>query len=325
MNRQNQILTAILVVQIVLAGAIFWPRTVASGVESGPLLADFQAGEVTRLTISDADGNQITLARSGEAWVLPEADEFPADGEKIEPLLENIEAIQTNRLVTRTDASHRRLQVADDDFNRRLELSLSDGRSHQLYLGSSAGASATHVRSDDNPEVFLTGDLTSWDANPQASAWIDTLYFTVPQTATLALTLENGNGTFEFEKEDETWTMLGLAEDETLNQSEVTRLVNQASSVRMTEPLGHEAQPAFGLDNPLATITLETEDETYTLRVGAQNEADNSYVMSSSTSPYYVRVAQFTGDAFVTPTRDSFLTPPPTAEPDPAAGDSSGS
>jgi len=322
MNRQNQILTVILVVQIALAAAIFWPRTVASGAESGPLLADFQAVEVTSMTISDADGNQFTLAKSGDEWVLPEADNFPANGEKIEPLLENVEAIQTNRLVTRTEASHRRLQVAADDFNRRLELSLSDGRSHKLYLGSSAGANATHVRADENPEVFLTDDLSSWDANPQASAWIETLYFTVPQTATMALTLENANGTFEFEKEGETWTMQGLAEDETLNESEITRLVNLASSVRMTEPIGQEAQPSFGLDDPLATITIKTGDETYTLRVGAKSEADNSYVMSSSASPYFVRVAQFTGDGFVTPTRDSFLTPPPTAEPGPAGGSS---
>jgi hypothetical protein len=323
MNRQNQILTVVLVVQLALAAAIFWPRAVASGAESGPLLANFKAADVVGLSISDADGNQMELSKKGDGWVLPQAGDFPADGDKITPLLDKIEGIKTNRLVTRTEASQKRLKVADDDFNRLLELTLSDGSSHKLYLGSSAGASATHVRADSESEVFLTGDLTAFDANAQASAWIDALFFSLPATATVSLTLENQNGTFEFEKQGETWAMRGLANDEVLKESEVTRLVNLASAVRMTEPIGQEEQATFGLAEPLATVTLKTADKTYVLKVGAKNEEDNSYVLSSSESPYFVRVAQFTGDAFVTPTRDSFLEPPPTAEPE-GAGDSSG-
>jgi hypothetical protein len=323
MNRQNQILTVVLVVQLALAAAIFWPRAVASGAESGPLLANFKAADVVNLSISDADGNQMELSKKGDGWVLPQAGDFPADGDKITPLLDKIEGIKTNRLVTRTEASQKRLKVADDDFNRLLELTLSDGSSHKLYLGSSAGASATHVRADSESEVFLTGDLTAFDANAQASTWIDALFFSLPATATVSLTLENQNGTFEFEKQGETWAMRGLANDEVLKESEVTRLVNLASAVRMTEPIGQEEQATFGLAEPLATATLKTADKTYVLKVGAKNEEDNSYVLSSSESPYFVRVAQFTGDAFVTPTRDSFLEPPPTAEPE-GAGDSSG-
>ncbi len=323
MNRQNQILTVVLVVQLALAAAIFWPRAVASGAESGPLLANFKAADVVNLSISDADGNQMELSKKGDSWVLPQADDFPADGDKITPLLDKIEGIKTNRLVTRTEASQKRLKVADDDFNRLLELTLSDGSSHKLYLGSSAGASATHVRADSESEVFLTGDLTAFDANAQASAWIDTLFFSLPTTATVSLTLENQNGTFEFEKQGETWAMKGLADGEVLKESEVTRLVNLASAVRMTQPIGKEEQATFGLAEPLATVTLKTADKTYVLKVGAKNEEDNSYVLSSSESPYFVRVAQFTGDAFVTPTRDSFLEPPPTAEPE-GTGDSSG-
>ncbi|MEW5957685.1 MAG: DUF4340 domain-containing protein [Chloroflexota bacterium] len=324
MNKQNQILTVVLVVQLALATAIFWPRAVASGAESGPLLANFKAAEVVGLSISDADGNQVTLTKSGDTWVLPQADDFPADGTRITPLLDKIEAIKTNRLVTRTEASQKRLKVADGDFNRRLELTLSDGSSHTLYLGSSAGASATHVRADTASEVFLTGDLTAFDANAQASAWIDTLFFSLPVTATVSLTLANQNGTFEFEQQGETWTMKGLAGDETLKEGEVTRLVDLAGAVRMTEPIGKVEQPDFGLAEPLATVTLKTADKTYVLKVGAKDEQDSSYVMSSSESPYFVRVAQFTGDSFVTPTRDSFLEPPPTAEPE-GAGGSSGS
>jgi hypothetical protein len=306
MSRLNQILIVLLIVQLALVGFIFWPRP-ASEAQGGPLLANFKADEVVALTIADGEGNQLVLGKSGDAWVLPEAGDFPADGEKVTPFLEKIAAVQADRLVTQTEGSHQRLQVAADDFNRRLELTLADGTTDQLFIGSSAGAAATHVRADGQPQVYLTGELAAWDANPEVTSWVDTLYFTVPQTATTDLTLENANGTFEFEKQGDTWTMVDLAEGETLNQDTVSALLNQAGTIRLTDVLGTEERTDFGLADPLATVTLETTDDTYTLRVGARDEATNSYAFSTSNSPYYVRVAGWAGDAFVDKTGADFL------------------
>jgi hypothetical protein len=310
-DRRNQILALVLVIQIVLGAVIFWPRsTVEAG--GGPLLADFQAADVTSLAISDTDGNRVALAKSGDSWVLPEADDYPANGEAIMTVLDKVGAVQTNRLVTQTDASHKRLQVAEDDFNRLLEMRLNNDRNYQLYIGSAGGASATHVRAAGQAEVYLTDELTAFDVTTQASSWIDTLYFTLPATATVKMTLENANGAFEFERDGDTWTMAGLAEDETLNAGNVSSLHNQLTSIRMTAPIGKEAEASFGLDEPQAVVTLETDGgDTHTLRVGAQQTDDNSYILSSSDSPYYVRVADFTGSNLIDKTRADFLEVPP--------------
>ncbi len=107
--------------------------------------------------------------------------------------------------------------------------------------------------------------------------------------------------------------MKGLAENETFDESSLTALHNQAVSIRMTAPIGTEEQASFGLDNPQAVISLETAAKTYTLLVGAKDEADN-YVFSSSESPYYVRISGFTGNNFVDKTRADFLKEPPAEE-----------
>ena len=319
MNRHNQILAVILAVQIVVAGLVLWPRSAASEAAAGPLLANFSAAQVTSLTIRDGEGKQITLTKNGSDWILPDNGDFPATAEKITPLLSKIEGLKTNRLVTQTTASHKRLKVAADDFNRLIEIKLADGTSHQLYLGSSAGTGATHVRADNQPEVYLTNDLSPWDTNAQPSAWINALYFTVPQTATVALTLQNGNGTFEFEKSGEQWTLKGLAAGETFNDNNFSTLLTQATSVNMVSPIGKEKEASFGLGQPQAVVTLKTkegdQEKTYTLLVGAKNADDNSYVVSSSESPYYVRVAEYTGKAFTEKKRDDFLKLPPTPVP----------
>lgn len=314
MNRLHQLLFILLIIQIALGALVYWPSRAASQA-SGPLLGDITTDQVTEVVIQDGDDNQIRLAKKSAGWILPEAGDYPVTQENVTSLLEKVEAIKNNRLVTQTESSHNRLQVADDDFNRRIDLTLSDGSQHTLFVGSSGGASATHVRAGGHPEVYLTGDIGAFDVNTGASSWTDTLYFTLPQTATTHLILENGNGVFEFTKGvTETWTFAGLDQTEILNAGAVTSLVNQVSSLRMTEPIGTEEQPSFGLSEPLATVTLETPSESFTLLVGAKDAEDNSYVLKASNSSYYVRVASFTGDNLVNKTRADFLEEPPTPE-----------
>jgi hypothetical protein len=320
MNRRNQILSAVLAVQLVLAVVVFWPRSTAAGAEAGPLLENFSPGDVVSLTIKDADGNQVTLAKDADSWVLPEADNFPVNGDKVSTLLDTIGKLQTNRLVTRTQASQKRLQVADDDFVRLVELKLADGQTHKVYLGSSPSSGATHVRADSQPETYLTGDVRTYDVGASSGTWVDTQYYTVPTTSTLSLTLKNANGEFEFDQASEgQWTLKGLAEDEQFKQSTFDSLLAQATSLRMVEPIGKEEQASFGLDKPQALVTVKTQDgQTYTLTIGAKGEDNNNYVAKWSESPYYVRVAQYTAETFVNKTRDDFIQP--SATPTPAAG-----
>ncbi len=114
--------------------------------------------------------------------------------------------------------------------------------------------------------------------------------------------------------------MKGLAEDETFDTSSITSLVSRVSSVRLLRPLGKETKEEYGLQEPNAVLVLHARSEegtqtTYMLHVGAKSEEDNSYVLKSSESPYYVRVAEYTAKDWVEKTRDGFLELPPTPEP----------
>jgi YD repeat-containing protein len=315
MNQINKILAIVFAVQIAIVGFVYWSQTATSVVTSGPLIADFEPAEVVGLTVKDNDGNHIVLSKKDAEWVLSEAGDYPVTEDKVSTLLEKIPNITTNRLVTKTDASHKRLQVADDDFNRLLEINLADGTVHKLYLGSSGGAGAAHVRIGGLSEVYLTNEINSFEADPKPSNWINTLYFSVPQTATQHVVLENGNGTFEFERvDDETWKMKDLAKDETFNQVGLTTLLNQITSLNMNVPLGKTVKAEYGLDDPQAVVTIETSeaDEPYKLEIGAVVSGDEGYYLKASNSVYYVQVAKFTGENLINKVRDDFLEKPPT-------------
>jgi hypothetical protein len=311
MKRTIQILAALLVIQLALTVFIFWPQDTAQAI-NGSLIPDFSAENVASLTILDGEDNTLTIAKVNDAWVLPEAGEFPINSEKVESLLEALAGVEANRLVTLTEASHKRLQVNQEDFNRLVEITMDDGTQHQLYIGSSAGVGATHIRLDDQPEVFLS-EIEAFEANPQVSAWIDTLYQTVNIDEVIALTLENEQGTFAFEKEGDAWRMVNLAAEEVFDATKLDSLLNQAAAVRMTEPLGTVEAETYNLQAPQATLSLTTlinnEEKTYTLQIGAQ--IDNGYVVKSSESPYYVKINEISANNFLEKSQVDFLIAPP--------------
>jgi YD repeat-containing protein len=315
MKRHNQILAGILVIQVILSAIVFWPKpaTTAAG---DPLFPDLVADDIVALTITDADDNSIELRRVTGNWVLPDADDYPAREGTISSFLEKVADLTTARLVTRTDASHRRLQVTADGFERRIEVETMGGDRHTIYLGSSPRYGSTHFRADGLSETYLTSELSVWDSNADAGSWIDTIYLDMPQDTITKATVENSSGTLIFTKDAEgVWTMEGLAADETLNETAVTGLVQSAASVSMIRPLGKEGLPAYGMEEPNAVVTLDTADETIILRVGAKDPDDNSYVVASSESPYYVRVSEFTVRDLVEKGRDDFIQVPPTPTP----------
>jgi hypothetical protein len=319
MNRGNQILVAVLVVQIALAVLAFWPRQ-ASVAAGEPLLAGVEVDQIARVTIRDAAGEQVQLAKTDDGWVIADAGGYPATEGAVPELLDKLVGLRSGRLVAETAGSYQRLQVADQNYAHRVELKLEDGTLRTLYLGTSPSFGAIHVRVAEQTPVYLASDLSSADVGSRVSNWIDTSYFSVPQDQIVAVTLENRNGTFEFQKVGEEWTMAGLAADETLDTGSVTSLVSRATSVRMLRPLGTEPMPSYRMDAPSAVLVLNARSPegtatTYTLHVGARSEEDSSYVIKSSESPYYVRVAEFTAQDWVEKDRQGFLELPPTPAP----------
>lgn len=316
MKRQHQILAGILAVQVVLSIFVFWPR---SGATAGgnPLFPDLEVTDFVALAIMDVDGEAIVLRRVDGDWVLPEADDYPADASKIEPVIDKILGLNSSRLVTRTAASHGRLQVSADGFVRRLDFETADGAKHTIYLGSSPSYGATHFREEGRDETYLTDQLTTYETSPEANSWIDTSYVTVAEDDIVRMSLENGNGSFDFTKdEDGDWTMAGLGSDETLDEKQVGNVVRRSASLKMVAPLGKEELDDYAMHQPNALVLVETADGTITLRVGAQDPNDNSYVVASSVSEYYVRVSEFSVKDLVESTREDFLEEPPTPTPE---------
>lgn len=307
MKRHNIILAVILAVQIGLSVVVFIPRS--GGAAAGePAFPGVEAEGIISLLVEDDSGSSVALAKVDDAWVLSEADDYPASADKVPPLLEKLAGLSTGRVVARTATSHVQLEVAEDVFQRRVTFEAGDGVTHTVYLGSSPQYGSTHFRLAGEDEVYLSADFSSWEFGSSPSTWIDTAYHRVERDDLVRVTLENAQGTFVFVKDDAgEWTLEDLAPGELLAAEAVTLVISRAATVTMIGPLGLEEDAAYGMDDPSAVVMAETTEGSFTLTVGAQDEEDESYVFKSSESDYYVSVAGYNAQPLVERGREDFL------------------
>ncbi len=318
MNRRNRILAAVLAVQIVIAALVFVPRLIPTSTGGAPLFGTLKAADIVGFTVQDTTGSSVEVSKQNDAWVLPASDNYPANKSDIESFLDKVVALKTDALVTRTSASHKQLQVADDTYARRIDLKLADGSTRTLLIGSASGASASYVRAGGQDAVYLAPNIASYSVGANASTWLSTsVYLSFAQDKVTAMTLQNAQGNWSFTKDAQNqWAMAGLSAGDKFNPDSVTMLLATLSNTPMLQPLGKANKPEYGLDKPQAVMTFMIQDSitatarTITLSVGAKDPKDNSYVMISSESPYYVRVAQFTAEGLVTKKRDDFMATP---------------
>lgn len=315
-KRHNQVLAGLFVAQLVLLVVVFWPRPASTGA-GVPLLPGFQSANVVGLALADNSGNSVELRKVNGAWVVPAAGDYPALASPVDALLVKVAGLTDRRLVARTAASQKQLQVAGDDFIRKVDIEMADGTRYRLYIGSSPGYGTAHVRLDGHNETYLS-DLTTGSVEVQLSSWVDTAYLNVASDSVTEVHVSNAQGTLDFTRVTTgTWSLAGLAAGETLDQTRVQALLRQVTAVRMLRPLGQENLPEYGMDKPSVVVTLRTAEKEITLTVGAQDAKDSSYVVRSSESPYYVRVAGSSLSDVVGKGRAGYLVPPPTATPSP--------
>lgn len=319
MNRTNQILAGILVVQVALVAFMFWPgRNAAASVAA--LYADVKLDDIQAITVRDQT-NSIKVTRSGDGWVLPDAEDFPVTAVQATDTISKVLTIDTRRLVASNATSHSRLEVTDDKFVRRVDLETKEGKTVTLYVGSSPSFRSTNVRRADSDNVYLTNSLSADDLRTDYGSWVNTTYIAIPETDVKGLTVENAQGKLQFTRPTtDTWTLSDLAAGETFNQNNLTSLVTRLSSFTMVKPLGKTAKPEYGMDKPNATVTIVSqpaggEAKTTTLTIGQSITGTQDYVIKSSDSEYYVEVASFSVENFINRGRADYLTQPEATTP----------
>lgn len=316
MNRTNKILAGLLGVQVLLAVLVLLKSDQTRIGKLEPLIDGLSADKVERIRVFDSypaarqeeeeakkTGNKdqpaVELVKRGSDWQLASHYDYPADGSKVTDLIDKVIAIRTRGPMASGKARQKQLEVADDDYQRKLVIT-AGGKDITLYVGASAGARQTSVRLAGSNDVHGAAGLSAFAVGATPSAWIDTSYFKVEKEQIASIEVSNQNGTFTFEPAAAGggWTVemngkpVPVPAGNDLDKDYVDRVVSRVSAMTMNEP----GDPKKNVDKPAVTVVVQMKaqqaaggadggppaasqpGQEYTIDIGESGEKDKSFV-----------------------------------------------
>ena len=326
MTKLNRYLVIALVLQLLVLGLSRISSKGPSVTKPRKIFDKLDVEKVTWLRIEQPKKGEdkgtpdvVELAKQDGRWVLVSGGGYPAKKDKITELLGKLSGLAAGPAVTTKAEHYRKLEVADDEHQRKVAFKTEDGKMHRFLLGSSPGIKNVHVRMSGEKAVYLASELTAWDASAVASDWVESDYFKVDKDRVVAVTLKNASGEIKLAKADGTWTAEGMPDGATLKQTEIDSLLGTASAVALKAPVGREQKPEEGLapDRASAVLTVVVEEKkdakkepaagqpvevpparvTHTLTVGAK--AKDDYFVKSGGSEFVVKAASWAVDPLV--------------------------
>jgi hypothetical protein len=272
MKNHLGLLAGLLVAQLLLIGAFF---VFDQPAEQGSGLLDLDPATVSSLTITDADGESIELTSVDGRWQLPGG--AAADGAKIQAVLERLADMNSLWPVAATQSSQSRFEVAEDNFQRRLDIS-ADGNEYVVYLGSSPGYRRVHARNQDADDIFSV-EFSNFEVPADADEWLDKSQLEADSVTSVRL----ADG-WVLRQEDGSW----LVDDGPVDDESVSALVRQLEGMRLLGVFEGDE----GSLGEAQTLEVTDAQGTYTLTVRHEPEAD-VYVVESSRVPGSFTVASY--------------------------------
>lgn len=298
MTPLNKGLLGALVVQGALVAVAWWP-TADGPVEARDLLG-FPTDQLVSVTIwgrmapDEVPEAPVRMSRTDAGWVLDSADAYPASDTNVTPLLEQLQAMKSNESVASRVESYPALEVADDHFTRKLELTARDGTTRTLLVGA-AGGREVNVRVAGEADAWRVRGVNAWSIAEHENRYFDRDFLKVDPASVSSVELVNpGQAPLQFARaEDGTWTVSGAPADLDLDPIKVADFVETALTIRMLEPVGREVKPEHGLDAGTRVSWVGADGTRSGYRVGSRVEGETGrYFLKSDHSPYVVKMLE---------------------------------
>ena len=249
-----------------------------------PLLT-FDPKAVTAVRIVGGDGTAVTLARGDQGWLVADLGDFPADGAKVEALIDKLAGLKRPLPLGTSPEALKRHKVADDDLERKVTLESGDTAVATLLLGDSPGFRRLFGRPAGDPAVYDL-DLPLSDVSNRADDWLarDTLQVgreAIGRIAASGWTLVKG---------EDGWQIQGS--DQPPDQTAVDDLLARIANLGYRGVLGTEDKPEYDQGAPTLEIEIGlTDGKTRQYRVSKVKDGPD-FVLKVSDRPWYFRLSE---------------------------------
>lgn len=336
MNRLISFLGILLAMQLLLAVFFGMTNRGVSGVAGSEPLLHFEANGVEKISIEQPKKASLVINRRENRWLLPALSDFPAFTSKVDGFLGRLAGLRKQLPLSTTVEAVKRFKVSPSIYEHKVVLSSGDKVLATLWLGDSAGLRQVYARANEEDTVYNL-DFATYEISSDPNQWADKMVLNLKADEITQVTLPDVNlvrikehkpeEKKEAEKDgnSEKWQMEGLAPEEKLNHEEIETFINRIANLSFDAVLGKENQTKYHQDTPLLTLSITTrtgEPRTYVFsaleKEVKSEKSENSekgenagkiteYILKSSNSPYYFKLAEFMVKELLETKRDKLI------------------
>ena len=171
-GKYNRILWPLLFAQIVITGIVYFYTGLLQGPEVPRMLLTLDSRSVETLRIIGPGEKSVLLEKakkSGE-WGLPEFDGFPANSQAVVQLIDRLTNTELGMQVSKQADSFDRMKVADNNFERKVEIGKTS-EMKTIFFGSAPALRQAHARLSGEKIVYAV-KFAPGDIDLKASDWI---------------------------------------------------------------------------------------------------------------------------------------------------------
>ena len=168
----NRILWPLLFAQIVITGIVYFYSGILRGPDVPRMLLTLDGNSVETLRIIGPGEKSVLLEKtkkSGE-WGLPEFDGFPANSQAVAQLIDRLTNTELGMQVSKQEDSFDRMKVADNNFERKVEIGKAS-EMKTIFFGSAPALRQAHARLSGENIVYAV-KFAPGDIDLKASDWI---------------------------------------------------------------------------------------------------------------------------------------------------------
>jgi hypothetical protein len=265
------------------------------------LIKDFPVNEVTELRIVSHEG-AITIARTGDEWVVKERGNYPANFNEVTDLLRKVWDLKVAQPVQVTSAQLGRLElltpdkgvnsgtlVEFKDKNGKTLSSLLLGKKHMKEspggpspFGGPGGGSFpagryVMVGNDAKTAALLSDALANIEPKPEQ--WLNKDFLKVEKPKSITVTSVNPTNNWKISRESESgeWKLADAKPGEKLDAGKSSSVTGALGYPSFSDVATNSAPDVTGMDKPVTAVIETFDGFTYTVKVGAKTGEENYF------------------------------------------------
>ncbi|MBN2351756.1 MAG: DUF4340 domain-containing protein [Spirochaetales bacterium] len=291
---------------------LFVVGTVAQAVSmeppGAPLFPAFKSDAVTKITVTDKDGN-VEIDKTGDAWtVTVDGENFPASTTNVETLLDNFTKVRKSMNVTADKDKWLQFNVDDPNAVHIVLASATGETLAECWFGKGGTTSFTqYVRLPGAPDVIQTdvriektSALKEW---AEMRLFPDTFYVADVKSVSIKTSLVFDQHAKSYaqrvsytlipgEKNKEGYTTWTISENERvpLSPQKVSNLVNAVAGLRGESLVVHPEKLTLDPAKPLGTIEVKLSSgktDTLSLLGKTEGDPDSFYITNQDVKYIY--------------------------------------